>query len=205
MRHRRPLSTSEIRARRRNARLSRGPRTKEGRRRSRLNFRCPEIPAAAYPLLESLHETPEGYTRTWRDLLSIFWFLGPQIEPYINILAWDLWLKERYARRSAPLHTLQVIEARIEEWLGHAVNACGRIHRKDRAQLQREIGSNGDLGMRELRLAIEARLPGYRRLASEGKLPAISPSEAAFYEFERTLGEIEASFSRLRAAGEGVL
>jgi hypothetical protein len=142
-------------------------------------------------MLESLHETPEGYFRTWRDLLSVFWFLGPQFEPYIDCLAWDWWLKEHYALRSAPQHVLRLIDARIEKILECVVNSCQRIDRKWRAQFEREIGSTGETGMRELRLTIETRLPVYRRLAREGKLPGITPSEAALYEFQQALRELE--------------
>ena len=145
-------------------------------------------------MLAKLQETPEGFIRTWRDLLSIFWFLGPQFEPYVSCLAWDWWLKALYIRRSAPLRKIHLLDARIEEWLGYTVTDAKNTHRKYRAWLEREIGSTGDLGMRELPLAIEARLPAFRHLDADGKLPEISPSEAAVYEFLNTLRELEAAF-----------
>jgi hypothetical protein len=48
--------------------------------------------------------------------------------------------------------------------------------------------------MRELRLAIETRLPAYRQLAAKEKLPQIPPMEAAFYEVRHILRELEAAF-----------
>jgi hypothetical protein len=145
-------------------------------------------------MLKSLHETPDGFYRTWRDLLSIFSFLDPQFEPFLDYLAWDWWLKEHYARRPAPEHTLHLIDARIEDSLGYMVNSCWRISRKWRGQFLREIGSTGESGMRELRLAVETRLPAFRQLAAEGKLPKIPPLEAALYELQRVWLELEEAF-----------
>lgn len=149
-------------------------------------------------MLDSLHETPQGYIRTWRDLLTIFWFLGPQFEPFLSYLAWDWWLKARYAERSAPDRVFYLLDARIEDSLHYMVDACGRINRKWKARFQREIGVTGDRGMRELRLAIETRLPAYRRLAAKGKLLEVPPAEAAFYEFEQNLRQSEMAFEEPR-------
>jgi len=193
----RPLSACELRARRRNARRSTGPRTKEGRRRSSLNWRRPVIPRGTYETLAKLQATPEGFIRTWRDLHSIFWFLGPEFDPYIDFVAWDWWLKEYHADRSAPERTLRLIDTRIENALGYLIDSCGMINRKWRVQFGREIGSTGEAGLWELRLAIEARLPAYRRLSAEGKLPEIPPLKATMNELEQVLQELERNFERI--------
>ena len=187
----RPLTISEIRARRENGRRSKGPRTREGRRRASLNWRRLELPRAAYAQLKRLQVGPEGFMRLWRDLLSIFWFLEAELEGFINYLAWDWWLKQYHAERSAPEHVLRIIDVRIENSLGVMIRGCAMVNRKWRVQFQREIGTTGEHSLAVLRLAVEARLPGYRALEAAGKLPPVRRLELAVIELEQVLEELK--------------
>jgi hypothetical protein len=150
--------------------------------------------------LKLLQAGPEGYTRVWRDLLSIFRFLGPEMEPHIDYLAWDWWLKEYHALRSAPVEVLRTIDNRIENSLGWLTKSYGLIDPSWRRCFRREIGSTGELGMWHLRLAVETRLPSYRDLAAEGKLLESNPLELAIQDLEASLQELDMQFERNLAA-----
>ena len=99
MPEKRPLTVLQILARRRNARLSTGPKTREGRRRTSLNRRRMELGDQARRQLEQLRADPRQFQRVWRDLVSVFWFMGRPMEPALAAVAWDLWLKQFCLRR----------------------------------------------------------------------------------------------------------
>jgi len=101
-------------------------------------------------------------------------------------------LKQQHARRGSGQHVLRAIDARLEESLWDLVNTYALLNRKWRVNMEREIGSSGEIAISHLRLAVETRLPAYKRLQAEGKLPHVSPLEAAVGELATTLNELEA-------------
>jgi hypothetical protein len=186
----RRLTVPELRARRRNARLSTGPRTREGRRRVSLNHRRLPLPRRGFGMLERLKGRPEELFRLWRDVLCIFHFMGPEMEPFLHPLAWDWWMKQHLAGRGAPQGTLRLIDGRIEHFLDRLLKAYRMINREWRYRLERELGSSGKLGMWHLRLAVETRLPDYQFLDANGTLPPVSLLQAELGELDEFLAEI---------------
>jgi hypothetical protein len=186
------LTVTELRARRRNARSSTGPRTKEGRRRVSLNHRPMPLPRRGFDMMKRLKGSPEELFRLWRDVLCVFHFMGPEMEPYLHPLAWDWWMKQHIASRGAPQHTLRLIDGRIEHFLDRLLKAYGMINREWRCRLEREIGSWGELGMWHLRLAVETRLPDYQFLDASGTLPPISLLQAELSQLDELLAEMGA-------------
>jgi hypothetical protein len=125
------------------------------------------------------------YQRIWRDLLAIFEFMGPEMEPYVAVIAADWWLKAHYAHRDRTPEALRgreerlirIIDARLETELQELVAAYRVFSRQWRSHLQRELGSSGRVGLWHLRMAVETRLGPFQALAAQGKLAQISPVE----------------------------
>jgi hypothetical protein len=168
------------RNRHRNSVRSGGPQTVEGRRRSALNRRRLALPKLARKIIKRLKADPEDFLRTWRDVLAIFWFMGSEVEPFLDAVAWDWWLKKHYASNGGANDlTMRAIDVRLEYKLNALVSAYRMVNRKWRARLESEIGSAGRAGMWHLRLAVETRLQPYPELVRAGRLPAESPLELA--------------------------
>jgi hypothetical protein len=71
-------SPRQLAANRANARLSTGPRTREGRRRSALNRLGVEI-SDLTPGRILRPEEARDFLRIWRDLVALFWFVEPPV------------------------------------------------------------------------------------------------------------------------------
>jgi len=157
-----------------------GPRSKEGRRRSALNRRRLAVPKLGREIIGRLKADPEDFLRTWRDVLAIFWFMGPEVEPFLDAVAWDWWLKQHFALNGGANDlTLRAIDVRLERNLHDLVSAYRMVNRKWCTRLESELGSAGRPGMWHLRLAVETRLRPYPELVRDGKLPKESPLELA--------------------------
>jgi len=167
----RPLTVPQILARRRNARRSTGPRTEEGRRRAKLNYRSLELPEAARRRLERLHADPRDFQRVWRDVLAVFAFMGPEMEPCLSAVAWDFWLKQHCALHAFQHMDLLAIEARLDKSLMALLHVYKLSNRKWRFCLRREFGPFLEGGPGLFRKAVELRLESNQRLASQGKFP----------------------------------
>jgi hypothetical protein len=191
-------TVKRIQAQRRNAALSTGPRTIEGRRRSALNRRGLAMPKLARKIIRRLKAKPEDFLRTWRDVLAIFWFMGPELDPFLDAVAWDWWLKQHRALSGeANELTLRAIDARLEHNLHNLVSAYRMTNRKWRCRLKSELGSAGRAGVWQLRLAVEARLRPYPDLVRDGRLPKESPLELAIDRWSREMWDPDAPLTNL--------
>jgi hypothetical protein len=175
----RPLTIPEIMARRRNARQSTGPRSKEGRYRVSLNRRHMKLRPLAIRNLKRLDADPGDVQRVWRDVMTVFKFMGRHMEPYFNAIAWDLWLKQYCLLRSYPRYQLDGIDARLERNLGDLLCVYKLTNRKWKHLLRREFGAFAEGQARHWRMAIELRLGSNQRLASAGRFPPESESVLA--------------------------
>lgn len=188
---RRPLTIPQILARRRNSRFSTGPRTEEGRRRVSLNRRRLELPQRALRNLERLRADPRSFQRVWRDVLATFAFMGPEMEPRLNALAWDFWLKQHCALRGYPVDDLHGIEARLEKNLRSLLHVYSMTNRKWMYYLRRDFGPLVQEA-RQFRMAVELRLGSTQELAREGKLP--QESETALLDAVLELSDVLIDF-----------
>jgi hypothetical protein len=179
----------QIVARRRNARrFATGPRTKEGRHRVSLNRRQLELPKAVLRNFERLRGDPRDFQRVWRDVLAIFSFMGPQMEPRLGAVAWDLWLKQHCLRCGEAAAVLEGIDARLEKNLVDLVRAYQVTNRKWKCCLAREFGPFFPGKLQHFRMAVELRLRSTQQLVREGKLPP--DSESALVAAVREASEI---------------
>jgi len=191
-------TAKRMRAQRRNAARSTGPRSKEGRRRSALNQRRLALPRLASEIIESLKADPQDFLRTWRDVLAIFWFMDPEVQPFLDAVAWDWWLKQHYAVNGGSNElTLRAIDVRLECELHALVSAYRMLNRKWQCRLQSELGSSGRAGMWHLRLAVETRLRPYPELVRDGKLPKGSPLELAIDRWSPEMWDLDAPLTDL--------
>jgi len=175
----RPLTVLQILARRRNARLSTGPRTTEGRQRVRLNRRRLELPPRALRQLERLGADQAEFQRVWRDLLAIFRFMGTQMEPSLGVVAWDVWLKQFCLRQRAPGAVLRGIDARLEKNLSGLIKAYQLTTRRWKYRLRWEFGPFIEGDARRFRMALEVRLPSNQELARQGKFQSTELEDEA--------------------------
>jgi len=119
----------------------------------------------ARKIIARLKADPKDFLRTWRDVLAIFRFMGPEVEPFLDAVAWDWWLKKHFVLKGGANElTLRAINVRLEHKLHDLVSAYRMLTRKWRYRLKSEIGTAGRAGMWQLRLAVETRLKPYPEL-----------------------------------------
>jgi hypothetical protein len=170
------ITPAKLRAQRGNARLSHGPRTREGRRRSALNRRGMD---RSFVLLRTGRETDaRDLLRIWRDLLAQFWFIKPdlwrrppdsgsclKLESRLEQVAWAWWRKLRWVRMGASQEDL----AKANEWIQSDLSAFlfeFRVgNQKADYWLRKEFGTDGRLNIAALRESIEPRLQIFRELS----------------------------------------
>jgi len=111
------VTPAKLRAQRANARLSRGPRTPEGRRRSALN----RLDTSLAYLLEP-GEARE-LRRIWRDLMAQFFFLKPELwrgdawlEIRLQWVATAWWLKLALVQNGVQGEKLWDADRNIEQY-----------------------------------------------------------------------------------------
>ncbi len=190
--------------RRQNFARSGGPKTKEGRRRSALNARQMAVPKLAREVIERLKGDPDDFLRIWRDVLAIFWFMGPELEPFLDGVAWDCWLKQHYARNGGANElTMRAIDVRLERRLHDLVSGYRMVNRKWQSWLESQLGSSGRPGMWHLRLAVETRLKPYQELVRTGKLPKQSPLELAIDRWSPEIWDLDAPLTDLGDEDDG--
>jgi hypothetical protein len=195
----------EILARRRNARLSTGPRTKAGRRRASLNRRQLELPPFAVENLKHLQADPRDFQRVWRDVVAILGFMGPQMEVCLSAVAWGFWLRQHCARQGYSGADLVSIDDRLDSDLVRMVKAYRTLNRQWRNNLRREFGPFLEGDIRRFRMALELRLRSNQQLANQGQLRTTALEEAVA-ELAHVLFELEArsrdDFERYRSEGK---
>ena len=154
-------------ANRANARLSTGPRTREGRRRSALNRR--RMRFSILPRAEG--RDARDALGLWRDLMAQFWFIKPlgerrpprfersrHLQSSLERLAWAWYRKLRWVRMGASREDLASSNRWIEGDLWSFLFEFRVLNRKADDWLRKQFGSDGRACMAPLREAIEARL-----------------------------------------------
>lgn len=170
------ITPAKLRAQRANARLSRGPKTREGRRRSALNRRGMD---RSFVLLRTGREPDaRDLLCIWRDLLAQFWFIKPdlwrrppdsgsclELESRLEQVAWAWWRKLRWVRMGASQEDL----AKANEWIQSDLSAFlfeFRVgNQKADYWLRKEFGTDGRLNIVALRESIEPHLQIFRELS----------------------------------------
>jgi hypothetical protein len=177
------MTAVKLRAQRANARLSKGPKTPEGRRRAALNRRGMKLSFLLQGEKGRLRERKE-LLRIWRDLLALFWFVKPglreeepKLESCLEKVAWDWWEKLQWLRDGFSKEGLWRQDGRIEGDLWSFLFEFRLANRKADYWLCKEFGTNGRTFLAPLRESIEKRLGAfrkYRNKLSRGKvsLPA---------------------------------
>ena len=194
------ITPAKLRAQQANARLSRGPRTREGRRRSALNRRGMGL--ASILQATGRKRDARELLDLWRDLLAQFWFIKPElwqrpprlrsclgIDFRLEQVAWAWWRKLRSVRTGASKEDLAKSDAWIESDLAAFLSEFRVEHPKADYWLRKEFGADRRLGMAALRERIEARLGAFReqrrgarkreQLQSEGQDRAGAPPTAS--------------------------
>lgn len=166
-----------------------GPKTEAGRRRAALNGRRLVLSSWAIHSLERLKGDARELEAVWRDLLGIFWFLDPQLERFLFLLAWDFWLKAHLAREGAPSHVIHSIDSRLEKRLAELAYTAAIVNRKWRCRFAREVGSTGRAGFWHLRALVEPRIGLLEEQFRKGKLPHQEPMERELTALIDLLGE----------------
>lgn len=161
------ITPAKLRAQRANALLSRGPRTREGRRRSALNRR-----SMGFSLIlqrEGLRREARDLRRLWGDLLAQFWFIKPErwqnrprLEFSLERAAWDWWQKLVRVRGGDPKERLRLKDQQIESDLANFLSEFRVENQKADYWLRKEFGIDGRLNIAALRESIEARLGAFR-------------------------------------------
>ena len=177
-------------ANRANARLSTGPRTREGRRRSALNRR--RMRFSILPRAEG--RDARDALGLWRDLMAQFWFIKPlgerrpprfersrHLQSSLERLAWAWYRKLRWVRMGASREDLASSNRWIEGDLWSFLFEFRVLNRKADDWLRKQFGSDGRACMAPLREAIEARLGPFRELerGESGELWLASGAPAA--------------------------
>jgi len=157
------MTPAKLRAQRANARLARGPRTQEGRRRSALNRR--RLPLASVALVTG---QPSGgdlkeLQRLWRDLLALFWFVDPELEFLLETVAWEWWRKLKLVRSGMP-ESSWLQEGRVEQALAAYIGKFNWRNVKGEYWLRKYFGRGCEHDMQRLRASVEARLPLFHKI-----------------------------------------
>ena len=170
------MTPAKLRAQRANARLGRGPRTKEGRRRSALNGRLIKLQAFTLEGMRRRGKDPKELQRLWRDLLALFWFAEPPLGVLLEMLAWEWWRKLEMVR-DGKVEAAQQQDGEIERELAGYVRRFRWMDEKWSYWLRKRFGTDCATDMRRLRECLESRLALFRQIQTPP--PPFSPLSAA--------------------------
>lgn len=185
-----PMSPARLRAQLANARLSTGPRTRAGRRRSALNrlgLRRSELEGLGSSTAERYRES----LRVWRDLVVAFRFIRPEVWRETPALEFHLrqaaeaWVSKLHSERDGFIN--KQMNAEIHLHLSRFMYGYRSGNRKADCRLRREFGADGRTDIDQLRAAIEARLSSFRGrskllLRAAGGPPGWSPSDRTQFQ-----------------------
>ena len=167
LRRRKPMTMTprKLRAQRANARLSTGPSTAAGRRRSALNRRKLELSELMTDELKRRGADLAEVRRLWHYVLAVFWFLDADCYHYLQSAAWLWWQKLHAVRRGGSEHYVKYAEAQSERRLRQAVERFAKSHQRWENLLRKEFGVDvQEEGIAPLRLAVESRMGAFRRM-----------------------------------------
>ena len=163
------ISAAKLRAQRANARLSTGPRTREGKRRSALNHvGIKSSKLAGWGGSQS--EGQRAFLRVWHDLLAAFWFVKPEERRWNPRLGLNLkaaamvWSQKLLAARQG--NWREAPNESIHSYLSQFISEFESCNRKCHCWLEKEFGADGRRDIVKLREGIEARLGSFRELAA---------------------------------------
>jgi hypothetical protein len=153
------MTPAKIRAQRANARLSTGPRTLAGRRRSAQNRRKLRLSSNLRENLEWRGADLAEVRRLWQDVMAIFWFIDPSCRFYLEMAAYNWWLKLDMLRKGGgKKEYLNRVEGDIEKYLRMAVDRFAKGRQRWERWLRKELGTDGGDSIRSVRVAVEKRL-----------------------------------------------
>jgi len=157
------MTPVKLRAQRANARLSTGPRTRAGRRRSAQNSRpfpfSPEVRAD----LERCGADLAEVRRLWQDVMAVFWFIDPDCHFYLQRATWHWWQKLDGLRKGGSTARIKYVEGDIEKYLRLALERFAKRRQRWERWLRKELGADVREGMGRVRVAVESRLGTFLR------------------------------------------
>jgi hypothetical protein len=158
------MTPAKIRAQRANARLSTGPRTTAGRRRSAQNRRKLRLSPEVLENLEWHGADLAEVRRLWQDVMAVFWFFDFSCRFYLERAAYNWWLKLDALRKgSCKEEYLKRVEGDIENYLRLAVDRFAKGRQRWDRWLRKELGTDGRDSIRSVRVAVEKRLGSFQR------------------------------------------
>jgi len=157
------MTAAKLRAQRANARLSTGPRTEAGRRRSAQNSRRLMISDIVREDLESHGADLAEVKRLWQDVMAVFWFIDPDCHYYLQRATWSWWRKLDILRRGGSTADLTYVEGDVEKYLRQALERFAKRRQRWERWLSNELGADVREGMRSVREAVEGRLVTLQR------------------------------------------
>lgn len=178
-RQRKPMRMTppKLRAQRANARLSTGPRTQGGRRRSAQNSRqLPFSPDVREDLGRQGADLAE-VRRLWQEVMAVFWFIDPDCQYYLQRATWHWWQKLNTLRHGGSAARVNYLEGAIEKHLRQALERLAKRRQRWERWLRKELGADVREGMGCIRVAVEGRLGSFQRSAGSGTPRGIAVSK----------------------------
>jgi hypothetical protein len=166
-RRRKPMrmTPAKLRAQRANARLSTGPRTAAGLRRSALNRRRLKLSPVLSEHLKWRGADLAEVRRLWQDVLAVFWFADRDCYQYLQWAACSWWRKLQTLRAGGSEADVKYVDAEIEKYLRQVVGRFAKSRQRWEHWLRKEIGADVQQGMATLRVAVEGKLGTFRGIA----------------------------------------
>jgi hypothetical protein len=157
------ITPAKLRAQRANARLSTGPRSEAGRRRSAQNSRRLPLSRIVLEDLERHGVDLAEVRRLWHDVMAVFWFIDPDCHYYLQRVTLSWWRKLDTVRRGESISDTKYAEGDIEKYLRMAVERFAKRRQRWERWLSKELGADVREGMGGVRVAVESRLGTLQR------------------------------------------
>jgi hypothetical protein len=164
-RQRKPMrmTPAKLRAQRANARLSTGPRTQDGRRRSAQNSRGLPFSPDVREDLERQGADLAEVKRLWQDVMAVFWFIDSDCHYYLQRATWHWWQKLNSLRHGGSPARVKCVEGDIEKCLRQALERFAKRRQRWERWLAKELGADVREGVGSVRAAVESRLEALQR------------------------------------------
>jgi hypothetical protein len=159
------MTPAKLRTQCANARLSTGPRTAGGLRRSALNRWRLKLSPVLSENLKGRRADLADVRQLWRDVLAVFWFVDRDCYQYLQWAACCWWRKLQTLRAGGSEADVKYVDAEIEKYLMEVVGRFAKSHQRWEHWLRKEIGADVQQGMATLRVAVEGRPGTFRGIA----------------------------------------
>jgi hypothetical protein len=171
------MTPAKLRAQRANARLSTGPRTEAGRRRSAQNSRQFPFSPTVRTDLERRGADLAEVRRLWQEVMAVFWFIDPDCSFYLQMAALNWWCKLDALRRGGSKADVKYVEGDIEKYLRLALERFAKRRQRWERWLCKELGADVREGMGCVRVAVESRLVTLQRTLGLDTPPGYSSAQ----------------------------